>query len=72
MLFGVKMTEVDELLRKVGLYDSRNKVAEKLSTGMKQRMLLVRALINRPKLLFLDEQPVVWIRQPLAPFMNYC
>ena len=55
MLFGVKMTEVDELLRKVGLYDSRNKVAEKLSTGMKQRMLLVRALINRPKLLFLDE-----------------
>ena len=35
MLFGVKMTEVDELLRKVGLYDSRNKVAEKLSTGMK-------------------------------------
>ncbi|WP_162885907.1 ABC transporter ATP-binding protein, partial [Streptococcus intermedius] len=55
ILFGVKMTEVDELLRKVGLYDSRNKVAEKLSTGMKQRMLLVRALINRPKLLFLDE-----------------
>ena len=55
MLFGVNMTEVDELLRKVGLYDSRNKVAEKLSTGMKQRMLLVRALINRPKLLFLDE-----------------
>lgn len=55
MLFGVKMTEVDELLRKVGLYDSRNKVAEKLSTGMKQRMLLVRALINQPKLLFLDE-----------------
>ena len=55
MLFGVKMTKVDELLRKVGLYDSRNKVTEKLSTGMKQRMLLVRALINRPKLLFLDE-----------------
>ena len=55
MLFGVKMTEVDELLQKVGLYDNRNKVAEKLSTGMKQRMLLVRALINRPKLLFLDE-----------------
>ena len=48
LLFGVKMAEVDELLRKVGLYDSRNKVAEKLSTGMKQRMLLVRALINEP------------------------
>ncbi|RKW13478.1 MAG: ABC transporter ATP-binding protein, partial [Catonella sp.] len=55
MIFGVDMKKVDELLQKVGLYDSRNKVAEKLSTGMKQRMLLVRALINQPKLLFLDE-----------------
>lgn len=55
MIFGVDMKKVDELLQKVGLYDSRNKKAEKLSTGMKQRMLLVRALINQPKLLFLDE-----------------
>ena len=55
MIFGVDMKKVDELLQKVGIYDSRNKVAEKLSTGMKQRMLLVRALINQPKLLFLDE-----------------
>lgn len=55
MIFGVDMKKVDELLQKVGLYDSRNKIAEKLSTGMKQRMLLVRALINQPKLLFLDE-----------------
>ena len=55
LIFGVDMAYVDDLLRKVGLYDSRNKIAEKLSTGMKQRMLLVRALINQPKLLFLDE-----------------
>ena len=55
MIFGIDMKKVDELLQKVGLYDSRNKIAEKLSTGMKQRMLLVRALINQPKLLFLDE-----------------
>lgn len=53
--YGIKKSRVDDLLKKVGLYDSRNKVAEKLSTGMKQRMLLVRALINRPKVLFLDE-----------------
>lgn len=55
LLFGRDLAAVDELLKKVGLYDSRNKIAEKLSTGMKQRMLLVRALINQPKLLFLDE-----------------
>lgn len=52
---GVPTSRVDELLQKVGLYGSRNKVAEKLSTGMKQRMFLVRALINQPKVLFLDE-----------------
>ena len=28
---------------------------EKASTGMKQRFLLVRAIIHQPKLLFLDE-----------------
>lgn len=54
-LYGIKRPFVDELLLRVGLLDSRHVVAEKLSTGMKQRMLLVRALINTPRLLFLDE-----------------
>lgn len=48
-------SRVDELLQLVGIYDSRKKPADKLSTGMKQRMLLARALINKPTLLFLDE-----------------
>lgn len=50
-----KMSYVDQLLRDVDLYESRNTIAEKLSNGMKQRMFLVRALINKPRLLFLDE-----------------
>lgn len=54
-LFNVSKAKIDELLKQVGLYESRNKVVEKLSTGMKQRMLLARALINQPELLFLDE-----------------
>mgnify|MGYP000348150295 CR=1 FL=1 len=53
--YGVDNSHIDELLKKVGLYGSRKTVAEKLSPGMKQRMLLARALINKPKVLFLDE-----------------
>lgn len=52
---GVPLSRVDELLKRVGLFESRYKPAEKLSTGMKQRMLLARALINQPRFLFLDE-----------------
>src|SRR5699024_1233295 len=36
-LFGVKKQEVDEILKRVDLYASKDKPAEKLSTGMKQR-----------------------------------
>ena len=54
-LYGVSKARVDELLKRVNLYDDRNKVAEKLSSGMKQRMLLARALLNELVLLFLDE-----------------
>lgn len=53
--YGVEEKEVDELLKRVGLFESRKKIAGNLSTGMRQRMLLVRALINKPELLFLDE-----------------
>ena len=54
-LYGVNLNRVDELLDKVGLLASKKVLAEQLSTGMKQRMLLARALINQPKILFLDE-----------------
>lgn len=54
-LYGVNLHRVDELLNKVGLLESKSILAEQLSTGMKQRMLLARALINQPKILFLDE-----------------
>lgn len=54
-LYGVSKSRIEEILKQVGLYDSKDTPSEKLSTGMRQRMLLARALINYPKVLFLDE-----------------
>lgn len=54
-LYDVPQGNLDDLMKRVGLYDRRKTLAEKLSTGMKQRMLLVRAIINKPQVLFLDE-----------------
>lgn len=54
-LYDVPQGDLDDMMKRVGLYDRRKTLAEKLSTGMKQRMLLVRAIINKPQVLFLDE-----------------
>lgn len=54
-LYDVPQGDLDDLMKRVGLYDRRKTLAEKLSTGMKQRMLLVRAIINKPQVLFMDE-----------------
>ena len=52
---GVEVSYLDSLLKRLKLYDDRFKKAEKLSTGMKQRMLLIRAILHSPKVIFLDE-----------------
>ncbi|MDW7650951.1 MAG: ABC transporter ATP-binding protein [Bacillota bacterium] len=47
--------DVEPLLKRVGLWDDRNKKAGEYSKGMKIRLNFIRALLNRPKMLFLDE-----------------
>ncbi len=46
---------VDTMLESVGLFDVRERYANKLSGGMKRRLGIAQALIHNPKLIIVDE-----------------
>jgi nitrate/nitrite transport system ATP-binding protein len=50
-----KRTLVDDVLRKVSLYEHRDKHPSQISGGMKQRAAVARAFVTHPKVLLLDE-----------------
>lgn len=54
-LYGINDHRVDEILTQVGLEDRARERVKKFSNGMKQRLLIARALLHKPKVLFLDE-----------------
>lgn len=54
-LYGVPRRRAGELLELVRLTDAARRKVKTYSSGMKQRLLVARSLINSPKVLFLDE-----------------
>src|SRR5699024_8159760 len=54
-LYNAPKGSVEKVLKDVGLESEIDKTVSKLSKGMKQRILLCKAVIHRPAILFLDE-----------------
>ncbi len=52
---ATRRTAVEMMLEEVGLFEARDRNANKLSGGMKRRLGIAQALINDPKIIIVDE-----------------
>lgn len=48
-------SEIENILKQVGLEDFMNSYPHQLSGGMQQRVAIARALVKKPKIMFCDE-----------------
>jgi ABC-2 type transport system ATP-binding protein len=54
-LYGVSRVRVDAVLDDVGLTKRAQERVKNFSNGMKQRLVIARALLHEPRVLFMDE-----------------
>ncbi len=57
-LYDAPRARVEEVLRLTGLWERRNQEVAHFSSGWRQRFFIAKGLINRPRVLFLDEPTV--------------
>jgi len=57
-LYDAPLGRVEEVLRRAGLWERRDQEVAHFSSGWRQRFFIAKALINRPRVLFLDEPTV--------------
>ncbi|MTH94958.1 ABC transporter ATP-binding protein [Roseibium sp. RKSG952] len=51
----VDMAIVEDILKRLSLWEKRSESFNSLSGGMKRRLLVAKALVHKPRILFLDE-----------------
>jgi len=54
-LFGIRSFDGNALLERIGLGGRGKDRVETYSKGMKQRLMVARSILNKPRILFLDE-----------------